>query len=609
MKTKSKFTNQLLIDLLLLGAAAMVCYALCSFRALWNPDETRYSLIPLTMLESGDWTIPHLNYVPYFEKPIMTYWLTALSYLFFDFSPFTGRLVPIVFALIGIFFTYALGRSMFDRKTGLVAGFITATAVEYTALAVSMTTDMIFSVFLFGVWFFVWKLNQLPDQAGWKTKLPVQIGLWTCMHLAFMTKGPLAMILSSAVIGAFIVLGRNFRLLLKPGYIVGTILFLLICLPWHIGVWNSDPRFLNFFYIRENFKAFFDGSIHHEAHPFYYFGTYFGGFFPWSFAGVPALFCALAHTAKTRLKNTDAKTLYLLCVIVPIFGFFSMASAKLHTYILPIFPALSILTASYLMKKFSAPTKTAAAGFVINFLLLATALAVFLMFQVGNKLDYELAKQALFATDTAVNGITIVAFLIITMGVGAYFAATRKLRSAVAVVIAGMLCFYPLLFSFLGSKVLIKTSQNLAEQIPQEAIAPDDFVISSDKTDYSLPLFFKKQTALVGLAGEIGFGFYTDANPGAGMMDFHPYTVSASNVKNPYLLNYPMLYKKWKQPGRIWFFIRNAHIYKDFNPLAVNCWMVAKNPRTTLLTNKPVKGAVKFPESNKTKTVQTQMES
>ncbi|HYS42662.1 MAG TPA: phospholipid carrier-dependent glycosyltransferase, partial [Geobacteraceae bacterium] len=45
---------------------------------LIEPDEGRYAEIPREMLERCDFVTPLLNYVKYFEKPPLHYWLNAL---------------------------------------------------------------------------------------------------------------------------------------------------------------------------------------------------------------------------------------------------------------------------------------------------------------------------------------------------------------------------------------------------------------------------------------------------------------------------------------------------------------------------------------------------
>ena len=71
----------LLIYVLPLGSRPMVV-----------PDESRYSEIPREMVASGDWVVPRLNGLRYFEKPVLGYWLVAASIKLFGENAFATRL-------------------------------------------------------------------------------------------------------------------------------------------------------------------------------------------------------------------------------------------------------------------------------------------------------------------------------------------------------------------------------------------------------------------------------------------------------------------------------------------------------------------------------------
>ena len=45
-----------------------------------DPDEGLYATIAQEMLGDGDWVIPHVNGLPYLEKPPLYFWLTALAF-------------------------------------------------------------------------------------------------------------------------------------------------------------------------------------------------------------------------------------------------------------------------------------------------------------------------------------------------------------------------------------------------------------------------------------------------------------------------------------------------------------------------------------------------
>src|SRR6266849_984515 len=50
-----------------------------------DPDEGLYATIAQEMLNGGDWVVPHVNRLPYMEKPPLYFWLTALT--FWGFGP------------------------------------------------------------------------------------------------------------------------------------------------------------------------------------------------------------------------------------------------------------------------------------------------------------------------------------------------------------------------------------------------------------------------------------------------------------------------------------------------------------------------------------------
>src|ERR1043165_2900249 len=102
---------------------------------LSNPDEGRYAEIPREMIASGDWVTPRLNGVPYFEKPPLGYWCVAVSQKVFGPSEWSVRLVPSLFALGGVLFTYAAARRLYGREAGVGAAVVLGTSLLYFALS------------------------------------------------------------------------------------------------------------------------------------------------------------------------------------------------------------------------------------------------------------------------------------------------------------------------------------------------------------------------------------------------------------------------------------------------------------------------------------------
>jgi 4-amino-4-deoxy-L-arabinose transferase and related glycosyltransferases of PMT family len=95
---------------------------------LLEPDEGRYSEIPREMIERGDYVTPMLNYVKYFEKPVLHYWLTALSFKLLGYTEFASRFWPAILGVLGVAVTFWLGASLYGTRAGFFSGLVLATS-------------------------------------------------------------------------------------------------------------------------------------------------------------------------------------------------------------------------------------------------------------------------------------------------------------------------------------------------------------------------------------------------------------------------------------------------------------------------------------------------
>src|SRR5271170_5001296 len=108
------------------GAAALVYFIGLGRPALWEPDEGRYAEVAREMVVSGDYVTPRNDWVRYFEKPPLVYWLTAASLKVFGTNELAVRTQAALFSAGQVCLTEALGETLFGVTTGLLGALVLA---------------------------------------------------------------------------------------------------------------------------------------------------------------------------------------------------------------------------------------------------------------------------------------------------------------------------------------------------------------------------------------------------------------------------------------------------------------------------------------------------
>jgi len=315
---------------------------------LLDPDEGRYAEIPREMLESGDFITPRLNYVKYFEKPPLYYWLTAGSMAVFGQKEWAVRLVPAVAGFLTLLLIMALGKKIFDGPTGVLGAWIYLTSVIPMALARLPIIDGVFSMFLtatWGTWYLGYKAHAKQSRRVWYCIS------WACLGLAVMTKGIAAIALTGLIAGGFILCRRDWRALLSFEWVPGLLIFALIVVPWHWAVVSRNPGFFHFYIVVQHFSRLVSQE---HAKPFWFFILIFPfGMLLWTGFFFPALAKSLRKAVKAvKLPRVDGghgeAVLFLVIWVVAVIGLFSLSTCKLIPYILPAYPAMALLMAHFI---------------------------------------------------------------------------------------------------------------------------------------------------------------------------------------------------------------------------------------------------------------------
>ena len=303
---------------------------------LIDPDEGRYAEIPREMLERGDLITPTLNYVKYFEKPPLLYWLNAASLKVFGINEFGARFPSALCGLLTVLVTYIVARQLYGRRAALISALILGTSAGFVLQSRIILTDMLLTFCLTAA---LGAFIVAAQREGRRSRaLPWYLFYLFCA-LATLAKGLIGIVFPAGIIFFYLLLSRRWRLLSEMRLTTGLMLFLAVAAPWFVAVSLRNPEFAHFFFIREHFERF-TSTVHGRYQPFWFFvPVLIGTMLPWSFF-IPG---ALVRAWRDRHHDKGQAGLYLLIWTALIFLFFSKSNSKLIPYILPIFPSLAML--------------------------------------------------------------------------------------------------------------------------------------------------------------------------------------------------------------------------------------------------------------------------
>jgi 4-amino-4-deoxy-L-arabinose transferase-like glycosyltransferase len=297
-------------------------------RGLNEPDEGRYAEIAREMAVTGEWLVPHLNGFEHFQKPPLLYWLTAASIRVLGANEWAARLPSALAALGVVLLTHGIARRLFDRATAVAAVLVVVSSFEFFALGRLLTPDMLLTFWVTAA------IAALVSGRRWL--------FFICMGFGFLTKGPMALVVPVSAAFGWQMFPRPDGEKLKLPWGRGMALTLGVGLSWFVLLSVRNGALLDYFWRYELVERF-TSSAHGRSKPFWYFAPVLVvGFLPWIFF-LPAQAKELwTRWKKSEWMNTDG----LLCcwIILPLI-ILSLSGSKLPTYILPLFPALSMLAA------------------------------------------------------------------------------------------------------------------------------------------------------------------------------------------------------------------------------------------------------------------------
>ena len=305
-----------------------------------EPDEARYGEIAREMLTSGEWVVPKFNGEPYYDKPPLFYWMTALSFRTFGISEAAARLVPtgaMFFTILGTFF---FGRRLFGTLPAGLAAAGLSVSVGTVHLGRFLILDPLLTLFV------TWSLFlMLEAMRGTRLHWGWFLGSSLCCGLGVMTKGPVAVALLLPPVVAYAWLSRLPAAPSWKQWLAYLCLAGGLSVPWFTAVVASDPAFAKYFFWDHNVARFLSGANHPK--PFwFYLPVMAAACMPWTLLALPFAVSLFRRSESARALRPLPLGFLLLsagwCVL-----FFSTSKGKLPPYILPALPFVALLLGHY----------------------------------------------------------------------------------------------------------------------------------------------------------------------------------------------------------------------------------------------------------------------
>lgn len=324
------------LPLLLLAAVLALGFDLGGY-PLFDPDEGRNAEVAREMAETNDYVLPHLDGLPYLDKPVVYFAAAAAAMEVLGPTETAARLPAYCFTLATLIVVGWFVR----RRWGPDAAWLAALALATMPLVLAYARTTIFdSALAF--------CTTLAILAFWDER---PILAWAAIGLGAITKGPVAILIPLATMLPYAWLtGRPARRLFP---LAGLAVFAIVALPWFLAVSRRIPEFPHYVFVRETFERVTTTRFHRTAPLWYYLPILPVAAFPWI---VPALArwknWRWAWLAR-RVNPHAQEAILLACWVLGPLLFFTLNKSKLPQYMLPLIPPFALAAARILTRQAS----------------------------------------------------------------------------------------------------------------------------------------------------------------------------------------------------------------------------------------------------------------
>jgi dolichol-phosphate mannosyltransferase len=307
---------------------------------LIEPDEGRNAEVAREMLAQGTWGVPHFDYLPYLDKPVLLFWLMATAFRALGVSELAARLPSALAALATVALTFGLARALLpDVRRAVLAAAVLATSPLVLAFARIAIFDMPLTALATAALLCLVLARVRGAPWPWWPLAGLAMGL------GVLCKGPVGIAVPLVAFAA----GRGAlapapRRMAARAALVAALVAAAVVAPWLVHVEWRHPGFLRYAVLDETLLRFTSVERFDRAGPGYYYLPvllWAGGL--WSL-----LLGLVAPTLVRRARAGGAEGAairFAARAAAAIVLFFTLSASKRPQYVLPALVPLALLTA------------------------------------------------------------------------------------------------------------------------------------------------------------------------------------------------------------------------------------------------------------------------
>ncbi len=292
-------------------------------------DDAQYAHIAKDILRTGDWLVLHSNGAPALENPPLLEWMEASLFAVFGFSDALARLPSALCGLATILLVYWLARKLTgDSATAVLAMLVMSTTLYFLKYTARGMTDVPFTFFTLCA-VCAWSLTE--EHPRW------YLAVGVCVALAQFTRSMMGLALPAIFVLHLLVSRRRPPLRYAIPALLAAYLPLAAWYAWLVhqfGAWFWEVHST---WLRNEAYGGLTPPWRRYTGAFEYAGMLAKSYWPW----LPAMIAGLASVIRGR----DRRLWLLVLWVAVIFALCAVARSRVLRYMLPAYPAFSILAA------------------------------------------------------------------------------------------------------------------------------------------------------------------------------------------------------------------------------------------------------------------------